>query len=66
MGVKIEDGFMGGNPNAFHPPVSLEQAHATFKRWLGDDYDTDALDALLAAAAGSGRPGDARTHRCRI
>jgi hypothetical protein len=58
MGVKIEDGFMGGNPNAFHPPVSLEQAHATFKRWLGDDYDTDALDALLAAAAVERLDGD--------
>ena len=32
---------------ADHP----EEAHAVFHRWLGEDYDTDALDAMLAAAA---------------
>jgi hypothetical protein len=32
-------------------PVSLTKARKVFKRWLGDDYDTDALDAMLAAAA---------------
>jgi hypothetical protein len=58
MGVKIEDGFMGGNPNAFHPAVSLEEAHATFQHWLGDDYDTDALDAMRAAAAVERLDGD--------
>jgi hypothetical protein len=58
MGVKIADGFMGGDQHAFHPPVSLKQARATFKRWLGDDYDTDALDAMLAAAAVERLDGD--------
>jgi hypothetical protein len=58
MGVKIADGFMGSNPNAFHPPVSLEQAHKVFKQWLGGDYDTDALDAMLAAAAVERLDGD--------
>ena len=32
-------------------PISLDTAHAVFHRWLGEDYDTDALDAVLAAAA---------------
>jgi hypothetical protein len=32
-------------------PVSLDEAHKTFHRWLGEDYDTDALDAMLAVAA---------------
>ena len=32
-------------------PISLGKAHKTFRRWLGEDYDTDALDAVLAAAA---------------
>ena len=32
-------------------PVTLDRAHAVFHRWLGEDYDTDALDAVLAAAA---------------
>ena len=41
-------------------PISLQEAHKVFKRWLGDDYDTDALDAMLATAAvkklGDGSP----------
>jgi hypothetical protein len=40
--------------NGEHPnvqPISLTDAHTVFKRWLGDDYDTDALDAVLATAA---------------
>ena len=32
-------------------PSALDQAHQTFRRWLGEDYDLDALDAVLAAAA---------------
>lgn len=32
-------------------PVSLASAHATFTKWLGEEYDTDALDAMLATAA---------------
>ena len=32
-------------------PVTLDRAHAVFHRWLGEDYETDALDAVLAAAA---------------
>jgi predicted transcriptional regulator len=32
-------------------PVSLNEAHKVFRRWLGNDYDTDALDAMLTAAA---------------
>jgi hypothetical protein len=31
--------------------ITLDDAHTTFNKWLGDDYDTDALDAMLAAAA---------------
>jgi hypothetical protein len=33
------------------PPISLEEAHTVFHRWLGDTYDTDALDAMLAVVA---------------
>ena len=39
-------------------PMSLSDAHAVFRRWLGDDYDTDALDAVLAAAAVERIDGD--------
>lgn len=38
--------------------VTLNEAHATFRRWLGADYDTDALDAVLAAAAVERLDGD--------
>ena len=33
------------------PGTVLGQAHAVFRRWLGNDFDLDALDAMLAAAA---------------
>ena len=38
-------------PRAPVAPITLAQAHTVFHRWLGEDYDTDALDAVLAAAA---------------
>ena len=31
------------------PSGALEDAHRVFRRWLGDDYDVQALDAVLAA-----------------
>jgi hypothetical protein len=37
---------------------ALPEAHAVFQRWLGDDYDLDALDAMLAAAAVERLDGD--------
>jgi hypothetical protein len=40
-------------------PVSqLGEAHATFSRWLGEGYDQDALNAVLAAAAVERLDGD--------
>ena len=44
--------------NATESSVSLTDAHAVFRRWLGDDYDTDALDAVLATAAVESLDGD--------
>jgi hypothetical protein len=37
----------------------LASAHAVFKKWLGQDYDTDVLDAALAAGAAARLTGDA-------
>lgn len=37
---------------------TLTDAHNTFRRWLGDDYDTDALNAVLATAAVERLDGD--------
>jgi hypothetical protein len=36
----------------------LRRARAVFQRWLGDEYDTGALDAVLAAAACDQLDGD--------
>lgn len=40
------------------PASILGQAHAVFTRWLGKDYDLDALDAMLATAAVERLDGD--------
>lgn len=40
------------------PPTSLADAHEVFTRWLGDDYDIDALNAVLATAAVEKLDGD--------
>jgi hypothetical protein len=39
-------------------PMTLHRVHQVYKRWLGEDYDTDALDAVLAAAACNQLDGD--------
>ena len=38
--------------------VGLSEARAVFRRWLGPDYDLDALDIVLSVAAGEQLPGD--------
>lgn len=43
---------------AQHAPVALADAHAVFRRWLGPEYDMDALNATLAAAAVERLDGD--------
>jgi hypothetical protein len=37
---------------------SLDDVHKTFCSWLGDEYDTAPLDAMLAVAASERLPGD--------
>lgn len=39
-------------------PPALDAAHATFRRWLGPEYDLQSLDVVLAAAATSWLKGD--------
>jgi hypothetical protein len=39
-------------------PATLTECHNTFKKWLSDDYDTDTLAAMLAAAAVERLDGD--------
>ncbi len=38
--------------------LGLGEVHKVFRRWLGDEYDTDVLDAVLAAAAVEKLGGD--------
>jgi hypothetical protein len=39
-------------------PTTLEEAHEASRRWLGDTYDLDGLDAVLAALAAERLDGD--------
>ncbi|RBY92950.1 bifunctional DNA primase/polymerase [Blastococcus sp. TF02A-30] len=63
--VLVDRGF-GRRPEpdvAQHPvpvaaPCSLDQAHEAFRRWLGDAYDLQGLDVVLAAAAVEQLDGD--------
>jgi hypothetical protein len=38
--------------------AALEDAHATFRKWLGESYDLQSLDAVLATAAVERLNGD--------
>jgi len=51
----------GPAPSAAPPPQPsmLDSVHAVFKKWLGEDYDTDVLDAVLATGAAARLTGDA-------
>ncbi|CAG7573205.1 hypothetical protein FB554_1354 [Barrientosiimonas humi] len=39
-------------------PANLAEVHEVFRKWLGQDYDTDALDAVLAVCAVERMSGD--------
>jgi len=43
----------GADTESDTPPavLTLDEARAVFRRWLGQSYDTDALDAMVAAVA---------------
>ena len=51
----------GPAPSAAPPPQPsmLDSVHAVFKKWLGEDYDTDVLVAVLATGAAARLTGDA-------
>jgi hypothetical protein len=56
---------------------TLEQVHAVFRKWLGNDYDIGALNSVLAVAASErlsgdpawlliiSGPGNAKTETCQ-
>jgi hypothetical protein len=43
---------------SFPPKCSLDDVHLTFRKWLGAEYDLDAIDAVLAAIASEQLSGD--------
>lgn len=45
-------------PDPTVPVRTLDDAHEVFRGWLGQDYDTDALDVVLATAAVERLDGD--------
>jgi hypothetical protein len=40
------------------PAKNLDEVHAVFRKWFGEEYDMDAIDAVLAAAAAEKLTGD--------
>jgi hypothetical protein len=41
-----------------HPRCTLDDVHAVFRRWFGQAYDIDAIDAVMATAAADRLAGD--------
>jgi Bifunctional DNA primase/polymerase, N-terminal len=41
-----------------HPPRTLADVHEVFRKWLGEEFDLDAINAVLAAAASEQLAGD--------
>lgn len=70
LGQSKRNGAHGPEPEATEQPntaaegrtsavsPALEKCHSVFRRWLGQSYDTDALDSVLAAAAVERLDGD--------
>ena len=48
------------SPNTTEPPprCDLKTLHAVFRKWFGDEYDLDAVDAVCAAGASELLTGD--------
>jgi hypothetical protein len=41
-----------------HPRRTLDDVHAVFRKWFGQGYDIDAIDAVMATAAADRLAGD--------
>jgi hypothetical protein len=53
------DTFDGSwTPPLLPDPITLDEAHETFRHWLGAEYDLDALDVMLATVAVEKLTGD--------
>ena len=59
LAMLLPDGSQAmSKPKEPPAPVTLTDVHAVFRKWLGDEYDTDTIDATLAAAASERLSGD--------
>jgi hypothetical protein len=61
LGAMFERALADVSPNGdgAGEPRTIAEAHTVFRRWLGDEYDLDALNATLATAAAAEQlPGD--------
>ena len=45
-------------PAPQHLPCTLADVHAVFRKWFGSEFDTDTVDAVMAAAAAQRLAGD--------
>lgn len=58
LGIREDRGVPPQLGERDREPLSLPQAHRVFRRWLGEEYDLDALDAVLATVAVERLDGD--------
>jgi hypothetical protein len=57
--IKRVQGEKEEKPKLPPPPKrTLDEVHAVFRKWFGDEYDLDAIDATAAAAASEQLAGD--------
>jgi hypothetical protein len=54
----LADRLNNAAAGAAGPAATIADVHATFRTWLGNEYDLGALDAVLAAAAVEQLDGD--------
>jgi hypothetical protein len=52
------DGASQGQPQPPPPKQTLDELHGVYRRWFGDEYDMDAVDAVAVAAAAERLTGD--------
>ena len=53
-----EEHASASDPKPILPKRSLDDVHKAFRKWLGDEYDLDAIDATCAAGASERLAGD--------
>jgi hypothetical protein len=59
---KVGEGSEGSSPAVERPipsaRCSLDELHCVFRKWFGDEYDLDAIDAVIVTGAAARMDGD--------